>query len=149
MKGIVEMIPAQTVTRRGFLAGLAYLSSFGILQAGWFVGWPRNGTDNALASRLADYYVDKVSAKVVGLEYLRSVPEEARADRLVDLICSTNKQQFAEVDDQTLKDLLLVRQREEFTEDRIVTVRGWILSRTECRLCALAAVAQGEMPFQS
>jgi hypothetical protein len=138
------MIPRANITRRSFLGGLVYLGSFSFMQLGTTLDkLCTTGKTDALASKLANFYVDKGSAKAVGLEYLRSVPSEAKAGLLIDLICpfdGERRAEFAEADKQRLKELLSDRQREDFEHERVVHVRGWILSETECRLCALAAI---------
>lgn len=138
------MMCGTNITRRDFLAGLVYLVSSGFLQLGgkWDI-FHATGKTDALAAKLANFYVDKKGAKIVGLAYLRSVPSEAQVDLLVNCICSFNGAQRAELaqaDEEKLKELLLLRQRNDFEHERVVNIRGWILSQTECRLCALAAL---------
>ena len=135
------MIKSAAISRRTFLSGLVYLSSCSFMQ----LVWPlcRTGEIGSLAAKLASFYVDKESAKIVGLEYLRSVPAEAKVAFLVDLICSVDRAKHAELaqaDKHKLKELLVLRQRQDFEHERVINVRGWILSETECRLCALAAL---------
>jgi hypothetical protein len=132
------------ITRRSFLSGLLYLGSLGFLEIGWNLHKLRaSGHTDALASKLANIHVDKQSAKIVGVEYLRSVPSETNADFLIDLICPLNggqRAEFIQADKQKLKELLLLRQRQDFEYGRVVNLRGWILSKTECRVCALTAL---------
>jgi hypothetical protein len=141
---IINMITRTNISRRSLLSGLVYLGSFGFLQPGWTLDKLHNTSKtNTLASELANFYVDKESAKIVGLEYLRSVPSEANVSLLVELLCSFDREQhaaFAQTDRQKLRELLLLRQRQDFEDERVVNVRGWLLSKTECRLCALAAL---------
>jgi hypothetical protein len=83
------------------------------------------------------------SAKVVGREYLRQHPAEAHAAVLVEHIFLGDVQRHAEfVQANTVAQRELVRQliREDFAQGRIVQVRGWMLSHTETRLCAIAVV---------
>ena len=138
------MITRTSITRRGFLSVLVYLGSFGFMQLGWNLDKRRNtDTTDALAAKLANFYVDKESAKIVGLEYLRCVPSEGKIGVLTDLICSFEDEQrtaFAQANKQKLRQMLLLRQRQDFEHGRVANVRGWILSKTECRLCALVAV---------
>jgi hypothetical protein len=132
------------MTRRTFLRSFFYLGSLQFLEIGWNLDKRgASGDTKALVSKLANFYVDKKSARIVGREYLRSVPAEAKTDFLVDLICSfdrTQRTEFAQAEKYKLQELLLMRQRRDFEHERVVNVRGWILSETECRLCALAAI---------
>jgi hypothetical protein len=138
------MITSTNITRRTFLSGLFYLGSLEFLGIGWNLDklCARGHTD-ALASKLANIHVDKQSAKIVGVEYLRSVPLEAKANVLIDLICSFDggqRAEFAQADNQKLTELLRLQQRQDFEHGRVVNLHGWILSKTECRVCALAAL---------
>lgn len=130
-----------SIKRRSFLSGVGYLSLFGFMQLVWPFRY--NVKARSLAKKLANFHVDKESAKIVGLAYLRSVPSEAKVDVLIDLISSLDVAQRAELahaDEDELKEILLRRQRQDFEHERVVNIRGWILSETECRLCALAAL---------
>jgi hypothetical protein len=92
---------------------------------------------------LARCFTYKDSAAVVGRAYLQCVPEEADVQLLVDLICVGGAEQQAELacaDKGKLREFLLHQQRQDFARERIVKVHGWLLSATEVRLCALAAL---------
>jgi|SRR5918994_1770378 hypothetical protein len=98
-------------------------------------------TGDLLSSKLADFFYDKHSARVIGLEYLRVAPREADASELTKLIClGWNDDQINRSGPEKIKALLLHQQREDFEKRRIVKVQGWILSETEARLCALTAL---------
>jgi hypothetical protein len=135
------MIQSGNISRRRFLSGVGHLSLVGFLQLAWPFRY--TGEARSLAKKLANFHVDKGSAKIVGLAYLRSVPSEAKVDILIDLISSLDVAQRAELahaDEDELKEILLRHQRQDFEHERVVNIRGWILSETECRLCALAAL---------
>jgi hypothetical protein len=75
----------------------------------------------------------------VGRAYLDQTPQEANAARLRQLLDLA-----AEVRAATLpgpeKERLALRQSEDFRTGQTVLVQGWVLSRTEARLYALAAL---------
>jgi hypothetical protein len=126
-------------SRRGFCVAVASIILFDLGRRG-------AAESDPVARRLSHFFGDALSASVVGREYLRSNPSEAGAPRLVDLICLASSARRAEIgaaDDETLRRLVLLQQRRDFEEGRVVEVRGWILSETECRLCALAALVSG------
>jgi len=130
------------ITRRSFLGVLSVLGAFGLTSP--VRALAKLGESNApdsLALKLAGVFPHKESAARVGREYLRCVPREADVHLLVDLICSFQEKRIAELstaDMAKLRELLLLQQRRDFEEGRIVHVHGWILSETEARLCALA-----------
>lgn len=81
------------------------------------------------------------SRAVVGRAYLEVYPDEASVARLVELI-GVPADELASATDGTAA-LPWFRQRiaEDFRTGRTVLVRGWVLSRTEARVCALASLA--------
>jgi hypothetical protein len=94
-----------------------------------------------LSAKLLTVFHDQESARAVGLEYLRLRSVKTDAQELIKQICASwNEPQIAHATTETIKALLQNRQRDDFEKDRIVKVRGWILSETEARLCALAAL---------
>lgn len=138
------MIMYGNMTRRSVLRILVCLSALGLTSpARALAKLGGSSTPDPLVLKLAQFFVHKGSASVVGREYLRSVPEEADARLLVDLICSgqiERRAELAKADRGELRELLLLQQRHDFEHGRIVNVQGWILSETEVRLCALTAL---------
>jgi hypothetical protein len=80
---------------------------------------------------------------MVGREYLRCAPGETDARLLVDLICTRQGEKQVEhvqADTKKIREWLQLQQRQDFEQGHTVKVQGWILSATEARLCALAAL---------
>jgi hypothetical protein len=93
-----------------------------------------------LSPTLAGLFTDRCSAEAVGAAYLRSVDDaEARPEWLVRSILGDGP---ATMDQAELKRVIGTRIRRDFTENAVVMVDGWMLSRTEARLCALIALAE-------
>ena len=132
------------MTRRSFLSLFFFLGTIAVIRSeDVFVQADGSHNHHLLASKLANFFHNKESARIVGLEYLRVVPIEADARQLTKLICSHWQERYGETahaDIAQIKQLLLRQQRDDFEKDRIVRVHGWILSETEARLCALAAL---------
>jgi hypothetical protein len=83
---------------------------------------------------LASLFGDVTSARHIGRAYLEQCRAEADYDSLMadvgDLLTSpASARKFEDM------------RRQDFTAGRTVMVRGWLLSRTEARLCGLAALA--------
>jgi hypothetical protein len=94
-----------------------------------------------LTTRLSVLFEHSESAKVVGSEYLRRYPQEADKDVLLDQLVSRFPADDVGVygtSDHRLREQLDRMIRADFAADRIVTLRGWVLSATEAQLCALA-----------
>jgi hypothetical protein len=128
------------LTRRGFLTGLAT----GIVGAalGLRLYWT-HGRTPVEAARLARLLPHADSAARLGQRYLEDAPQEADAMRLVALIGIAPA---AGKSDAALREHLETRIRQDFIDGATVTVDGWLLSRTEARLCALVALMQGQPP---
>jgi hypothetical protein len=131
-------------TRRSFLRMLFFLGATAFLRrANVFGTTDISHAEDWVSSKLANFFHNKESARAIGLEYLRIVPAEANARQLTHLICSPWAQRYdetAHADAAKIKTILLRQQREDFEMGRIVELQGWILSQTEARLCALAAL---------
>jgi hypothetical protein len=99
---------------------------------------------DAATLRLLSLLRHRASARRIGRAYLDVMPCEANARSLVDLICGDVLPDRAELpwmEDEALRESLRRQLRRDFKRGCTVKVDGWILSATEARLCALAAVA--------
>jgi hypothetical protein len=76
----------------------------------------------------------------IGQEYLQVVPTERNLQLLQDLISSACGQPVFGLDAQKLREHLRLRTRQDFEEGDVIKIHGWMLSITEARLCALAAL---------
>lgn len=75
---------------------------------------------------------DPYDLRQIGNAYLQAHPEEADRDRLMSEI-RKRRNEGAAGESRSLNSQM----RMEFASDRIVQVNGWVLSRTEARVCAL------------
>jgi hypothetical protein len=133
-----------TLSRRAVLK-LAVAASISVLIRSQLPGAValQHAHQALLPKRLAALLAHPESAKVIGGEYLRKYPQEAHADILLDQIASrlaaSDAGLFGSTDHQ-LRERLDGMIRADFAVDRVVKLRGWILSATEARLCALAVL---------
>ena len=84
------------------------------------------------------------SARAVGAAYLAAFAEEAEAATLVRALISdpaTRHALAAGSGPDALQGAIAAAVRADFLARRVVKLDGWILSRTECRLCGLACLA--------
>jgi hypothetical protein len=96
-----------------------------------------------LPVRLAGLLAHTESAKAIGSEYLRLYPQHAKIEVLLDQIASrlaASDVGLFSITDHSLREQLDGMVRADFAVDRVVKLRGWVLSATEARLCALAAL---------
>ena len=136
---------SEKIVRREFLKGLSGLAlSRGALPG--FAGAALAGCgESPLPNALAMIYSDPGAAVIVGRVYLEQFPEEANVEILVAQIVGNQRSRLRKLamDQPALLRALAELHAADFKEDRLVTVDRWVLSRTEARLCALAAKARG------
>ncbi|HSG11760.1 MAG TPA: hypothetical protein VLB10_08455 [Gammaproteobacteria bacterium] len=89
---------------------------------------------------------DRLAAANIGRHYLAAHPAQATAGSLVDSIGQALFRQHGEtagrMDSARLAHALRELVVREYTDGRVVTVSGWVLSITEARLYGLAAAAE-------
>lgn len=129
------------VTRRLLLLGVTFLPGWTVAQR------PATRLISAFvsrdpAARLKGLIRDPESARAIGGLYLRQHPGEADPTILTRHLLSSLELDAGRIgaeSDARLRDRLRFLMRADFAEGRTARVDGWILSRTEARLCALWA----------
>jgi hypothetical protein len=135
----------RTISRRAFLAFAAAAGAALLARsrepALVALGEAR---ERLLIGRLTSLLAHQESARVIGMEYARQYPAEARPAYLLGAIVSGvpgGGATLLAAPDGERRALLDCAMREDFAAERVVKLRGWMLSATEARLCALAALA--------
>ena len=135
------MSTQRTWTRRSLIRQLGWiglLSTFGGVRG---IRFARRGADDAAALQPEDFFDHVESAAAVGREYLRLVPEERDGARLRQRILADCRETMgAGRPPRRLRAAVVARQRLDFEAGRTVRIEGWVLSRTEARLCSLAVL---------
>jgi hypothetical protein len=135
------MTVPRRIPRRTFLLGTAGL---GVTLAWRSVGpWPFRGASVSGSERLAELLKKVDGARSVGLEYLQRFPAEASPAVLTARVAERLPGGLRAVDtssDDRLRELLLSAVAGDFRDLRTTELQGWVLARTEARLCALAAL---------
>jgi hypothetical protein len=82
---------------------------------------------------------DEKTIKQIGSEYLHTFPEENKPSRLRrQLLRDTNGKEIASTTDVDILTLHLQKKiHEDFRTSHTVILKGWVLSLTEARQCAL------------
>ena len=131
----------QTFSRRNFISFSAAILA-GIMVSPDIT--QRYLSRNRLGNRFVKTFAhDLKSARAVGQAYLRNVPQESNACILTDMILKRGTDLMLRLDALSEKDLIAKLRdliTDDFTSENTVQVDGWILSRTEARLCALCAL---------
>ena len=97
---------------------------------------------SVLAQRMVDLLPQQSSAETIGRLYLRHRPSEAGVEVLVRGICLGEEERFmAAINDaRALKQLLKDRSRMDFVRGSTFKLEGCLMSITELRWLALAAL---------
>ena len=85
------------------------------------------------------FICDEQTIREIGMAYRLQKPDENEVRKLEDLLLtdSSGKPLPSSVDDQIVQALLYKKTEQDFENANTVVVRGWILSLTEARQCAL------------
>ena len=125
-----------------------YLSAVGA-AAIYFPATSCRNHNAALSRSLAEPQLlfricDAKTIREIGQAYLQQTPAEANGEQLVDLLLtdSTGKNISSSVVNSALHALLDKKIQQDFETGRTVIVKGWVLSLTEARQCALYAANQ-------
>jgi hypothetical protein len=71
------------------------------------------------------------------------VPAEAQREKLVELLLTNDKgEKPASEEKSAVSNWIDQRVRQDFETEKMVVVKGWILSATETRQCALLALSR-------
>jgi len=118
--------------------GLAGLS-LALLPAGYAALKAGGSGSQPLTAWLKSMIADLQSARRVGQAYLATTPADADRDRLLAEVYP-RLEPGADRSAAAWRESYTAQCRLDFAEGRTVRIDGWVLSRTEARLCALAAL---------
>lgn len=140
MNGVIN-----SVTRRGFVATL--LSAVAaVLVPGCSIGGPPGPEE--LVRYLADLLRHHESAVQLGRSYVESDPAYGAlsAEQWAAMVLQSIGMDInipATIELGKIQDQVSRRVRKDFSDETVVLVDGWLLARTEVRLCALVFRLQG------
>jgi len=126
-------------TRRFALLSLGCVSALSLMPR-HVQALAARATPDELADRLRTLLYDREAARRLGRLYVRQVPTEDDPRILARLtVASSEAQQVAAIalDRTSLHHRLDAQVRGDFVSGATVQLDGWVLSRTEARLCAL------------
>ena len=130
-----------TFSRRNFISFSAAIFA-GIMVSPYFT--QRYFSRNRLGNRFVNIFAHNLqAARTVGHAYLRETPQEYNVDILTEMILRSGtafSQRLDALSEKNLNANLRNLITEDFTSGNTVHVDGWVLSRTEARICALCAL---------
>jgi hypothetical protein len=138
------MSRAREIERRAFLRGAGAATALGLAAPTLLALLAGCGRESALARSLSGFFADPESARAVGREVLALSPDEPDAATVLERLAGPRLREWealAASDPDRLAHELRLQHHSDFGHERVVTIRGWVLSETETLLCALAALA--------
>lgn len=128
--------------RRVFLCWIAGLVMSSPLRGVLAIGSSeptRRGPGDAACRALIDLFSDPRDARSIGSRYLAAYPAENTQDALLSgldqgLVSAATRK------DPALRQRVADCQRDDFARGDTVLVNNWVLSCTEARICAIAAL---------
>lgn len=124
-------------TRRWLLIGLSAAG----MTASWPYRWGRI-TDESIDSRLLKHFFpcEPALAARIGTLYLEAVPRERSQQRLAEMVLGVRRPEST-FDPATMVAHVRARRDRDYLDGDLVAINGWLLTRTEARLCALASLS--------
>lgn len=99
---------------------------------------------HCVVNAILGIFSNPASAANIGQIYLEKTPYERDITYLTDKIFAgwdKNKRHFALSEQATLKEMLTTQCKRDFQTAEVYSIDGWVLSRTELRLFAVAYLA--------
>jgi predicted RNA-binding protein with PUA-like domain len=124
------------LTRRAMMTLMVHSTGLALAVASRSV-YAAAAPDSDDSQRLRSFMHDPDSARAIGRWYRREVPDERDMDTLTALILSSLRLNSAQIAPDELTSRLSARVCADFASGSTVRLDGWILSRTEARVCAL------------
>jgi hypothetical protein len=129
-------------TRREFVATSISVLAGAILPAGVQARLlPDAGYDDAIKKMLS-VFNHAESMKFIGRKYIEQVPAEQKESTLMEAILSGGPgaqfQHSMLSSQKEIKRFIRSRVKQDFISGQTVNIQGWVLAKTEARLCALA-----------
>lgn len=126
--------------RRRFLTATAGVLSALMLPAIYMRRSQTTAPEN-VSEKLVRTLNDQEAAAIIGRDYLKLYPEEAKVDLLVKKILPSDlRENWRITETEHLSEEIDNQIKTDFDRGEVVPLEGWILARTELRLFALAAL---------
>ena len=132
------MSPERRISRRAFLASLAVVGAGGGLVLLLRRSRPGDPVAEEAKVALAGIPADPKAARTIGSAYLAAEPGEADEAALVAGLFGEDG--LGEAAPGDLSERLRSLVRTDFAAGRTVVLGGWVLARSEARMCALVEI---------
>ena len=109
--------------------------------APWLVVTSAPSSSPSAASSASGLLPHRDAARLIGWRYLAAAPEEQSTTRLRRILFDGADVDVGPEMLAHLRRLIDMKRRYDFSVGNTVVLDGWLLARTEARLCALATLA--------
>ena len=120
------------MARRGFLREAVLLSTSFLLP--WLEACKGSIDPAATTPDFLSRIQEAKAIKAIGEEYVKIFPEEASLEKLSTVLLGQRK---GKADPISIKDHLRKNISTDFQSGNVLVIKGWVLSVTEARQCAL------------
>ena len=105
-------------------------------------GEPQKRNPSIIDPLILSSFCDEQTLRSIGESYRNLTPEENSKEKLLNLLTSgLNMQNDSLKNVSAAVNKLELNIEKEFKEINLVTIKGWIISRTEARQCALLSLS--------
>ena len=126
--------------RRTFIA-TATITAIG-LPVAYYVKKKISKGDPLTNAEMLSHFCDERALKEIGIAYRTIVPAENERQKLTDLILTDASGTKVKASDwSAVEDLVTKKIHDEFLQQDLIIVKGWVISKTEARQCALFSLA--------
>lgn len=88
-------------------------------------------------------FCEQKTLQAIGNSYRVLVPEENEKQKLIDIILGVEDGKKLNISDKyAIKELVNKKVHEDFLAHQTITIKGWVISKTEARQCALFSFSQ-------
>ncbi len=120
--------------RRTFI--FASITVIALIPIGEY-SWKSFNSNPLIKPKELDRFCEEKEINDMGKEYRNQMPSEDRKDILTKLLLNNNGIVFKKSSNIPLEDFLDKKINEDFQSSKIIVLKGWIISITEARQCAL------------
>jgi hypothetical protein len=123
--------------RKKFIIGAAVATAVG-LPAVFYYQKSKKGYNTPEMPGMLALFCDEKTLKEIGAVYREKMPAENDKQKLTDiLLTNAGGRHLKNTDKSAVSELLNAKTKEDFSKFNIFTLKGWVISQTEARQCAL------------
>jgi len=133
-------VPLFFMKRRTFIA-TATITAIG-LPVAYYIKKRISKGDPLTTAEMLSHFCDEAALKEIGIAYRTLVPAENEKQKLTDLVLTLNDGKKINASNwSAVEELVAKKIHDEFVSEQVITVKGWVISKTEARQCALFSLA--------